>query len=635
MPLMNRLKLLIEKLLRHPVLVTTVVAGLWAMASADWLWFRPGSAGWVTLVLRNLVFLSASGLAVAWTCWAIRNRDHNPIHRSAVYTASFVIGWQMSVYLSDALGWHVVTTQLARVGTALLFLVGLMWVVYWVEVASQFYERSRRTSDQALSKTAGDASELEGKLGHLGLWALLFAPGLLLWARRQKYPIRWVTLVLLPVASVHFLYLPLWFDYLLGVSRWSFVVADDVRFYPVAEYLDTLKNSLWLVGVFFWLVVPATWKFWQWEQRRRIAADVLDERCGTPEDPIDRWWRNDLQELVYNWNPLDLDAWYYGQHGRKLNQSLTALLSYSFTFALTFLLLGQIGGCSEIYEMPAGGGEQQQIVQQVKVQKVIKRKYIVNPFSAILFQVPPIDDIKLQLTELTHHAYKVGYGQGKGAGYAGGTKFGKVRFIRLEYSGGDWAQDFGIGADLNMLIEYNVRTQQKVHNKTESRTVMQLNNFPVGKSPPMVYLTGQKSISLSNNEVKALRKYLNEKHGMIFGDNGGSGHFHNQFLSMMRRVLPTIDPVPVPLDDVIHRIPYQIPFLPYVAPHGGTVALGWKVDGRWVCYYHPGDIGDAWADGHAGVKPEIFEYCYQLGTNVINYSHAEYSKWLEARKEDK
>ena len=45
---MNRLKLLIEKLLRHPVLVTAVVAGLWALASADWLWFRPGSAGTVT-----------------------------------------------------------------------------------------------------------------------------------------------------------------------------------------------------------------------------------------------------------------------------------------------------------------------------------------------------------------------------------------------------------------------------------------------------------------------------------------------------------------------------------------------------------------------------------------------------------
>ena len=628
---MNRLLVFLQQVMRRPVLVTAVVASLWAMASADWLWFRPGDTGTVTSILRNLVFLASTALAVAWSCWAIRHRDGNPVLRSAVLTAVYVIGWQMAVYVSGLLGWHVLTTQLARVGTALLFLVGLMWVVYGVEVASQFHERIRRLS----ADVDDGATELDGLLGRLFLWAVLFPPGLILWSRRQKFPLRWVAVVALPISSLHFLYIPSWIDQLIGVTRWSFVVGDGTRVYPVADYLASLNGSFWLAVIACLLVAPATWKFWQWDFRRRIAADVFDERCGTAADPVDRWWRYDLERISYSWNPLDQNAWYYGVHSRKLNQSVTALVSYSFAFALTFLLLGQIGGCSEIYEMPAGGGEQQQIAQQVKVQKVIKRKYVVNPFSAILFQVPPIDDIKLQLTELTHHAYKVGYGQGKGAGYAGGTKFGKVRFIRLEYSGGDWDQDFGIGADMNMLIEYNVRTQQKVHNKTESRTVSQLKNFPVGKSPPMVYLTGQKSISLSKNEVKTLRNYLTEKHGMIFGDNGGSGHFHNQFLSMMRQVLPTVDPVPVPLDDVIHRIPYQIPFLPYVAPHGGQVALGWKVDGRWVCYYHPGDIGDAWADGHAGVKPEIFEYCFQLGTNVINYSHAEYSKWLEARKESK
>lgn len=118
---------------------------------------------------------------------------------------------------------------------------------------------------------------------------------------------------------------------------------------------------------------------------------------------------------------------------------------------------------------------------------------------------------------------------------------------------------------------------------------------------------------------------------MLFCDNGGSRHFHNQFLSLMNRVTPDIQPVAIPLDDTIHRIPYQIPYLPYVAPHGGKEALGWYKDGRWIAYYHPGDIGDAWADGHAGVKADIWESCYQIGTNVIFYAHAEYSKWLEAQ----
>jgi hypothetical protein len=333
------------------------------------------------------------------------------------------------------------------------------------------------------------------------------------------------------------------------------------------------------------------------------------------------------------WNPLDLDAWYYGRRSKKLNQSLTALAGYSLAFMLTAMLISQLGGCSEIYEMPAGGGEQQQIAQTLKVQKVIKKKFVINPFSAIIFNPPPIDEVKLQLNEVTQHMYAVGYGQGTGAGFSGGTARGKVRFIRLEYGGGDWNQDFGVGADLNMLIEYGVRTQHPVHNQTESRTVAQLANFVVGKSPPLVYLTGQKNISLSKSEIKILREYLTDQHGMLFGDNGGSPHFHNQFLSMMRQVLPNVEPVKVPLDDVIHRIPYQIPFLPYVAPHGGKDALGWKVDGRWVCYYHPGDIADAWSDGHSGVSPEIYEACYQLGTNVIFYAHVEYNKWLDARQQ--
>ena len=101
----------------------------------------------------------------------------------------------------------------------------------------------------------------------------------------------------------------------------------------------------------------------------------------------------------------------------------------------------------------------------------------------------------------------------------------------------------------------------------------------------------------------------------------------------MRQVLPGVEPIEVPLDHPVHR---GMPFLPIVAPHGGTKAYGWVVDSRLVAYYHPGDIGDAWADGHAGVKPTVYEACYVLGANVMLYAHAEYSKWVQARrKEDK
>ena len=328
-------------------------------------------------------------------------------------------------------------------------------------------------------------------------------------------------------------------------------------------------------------------------------------------------------------DPFDLDSCYYGGgERRKLNQSLSSILTYSLLFFLLFWILTSLSGCLEIYEMPAGGGEQKQ-VQQVVVQKVVKKKYVINPFSAVLFNPPPIDQVKLQLTELTKHAYTVGYGKGKGAGFSGGTNRGVVRFIRLQYNGGDWDQDFGVGADLNLLIEYNVRTRHKVAKKTESRRIHQLANFPRGKSPPMVYMTGQRNIHVNNKEIEILREYLLDKSGMLFGDNGGSRHWHGQFFNLMKRVLPKVRPVRVPLDHDVHQIPFVIPYLPYVAPHGGKDAYGWVVDSRLVAYYHPGDIGDAWADGHAGVSAEIAELCYQLGTNIIFYAHSEYNKFLD------
>lgn len=487
------------------LLITTVYAVVWVLCVADWMWFRQikwtvEAGPFVLNFVYWAVFTGCLPLCVLWGRWTRKPHRRSSPETAAVATGISIAVWQWSVFAADELIQDELRSWLASGGTAGLFLIGLAWVIWYVDRTSFRIEQAR--SDRAEGFTS-DAD---------------------------------------PVAA---------------------------------------------------------------EPNKRAR----------------------------NWNPFDVDAWYYGRRSNKLNQSMTALLSYSFVFMLAFMLATQMGGCSELYEMPSGGGEQQTIAQTVKVQKIIKKKYVVNPFSAILFEVPPIDEVQLQLQEITKHQYAVGYGQGTGAGYAGGTQRGQVRFIRLEYSGGDWDQDFGIGADLNMLIEYGTRTNQKVANRTEARTIGQLKNFPIGKSPPLVYMTGQKNIVLSKDEVKILSEYVLDKHGMIFGDNGGSRHFHNQFVSMMRQVLPNVRPVPVALDDVIHRVPYQIPFLPYVAPHGGKDALGWKVDGRWVCYYHPGDIGDAWTDDHSGVKPEVYEFCYQLGVNVINYAHAEYSKWLQARSQ--
>ena len=209
----------------------------------------------------------------------------------------------------------------------------------------------------------------------------------------------------------------------------------------------------------------------------RAAQQIRDRRLADlvsrPQDaelilmPPNR--REELLQVETVWNPLDERAWYYGRRNRKLNQSLATLLSYSLLYLLAFILIGQARGCSEIFELPSGGGEAKALAQTVKIQKVIRTKYVVNPLSSIKLEVPPIEEVKLQLAEATEHTYRVGFGEGEGAGFGAGTARGKVRFIRLEYAGGDWDQDMGVGADLNMLLQYHIRTGHKTHDRTESR----------------------------------------------------------------------------------------------------------------------------------------------------------------------
>jgi len=366
-------------------------------------------------------------------------------------------------------------------------------------------------------------------------------------------------------------------------------------------------------------VLGLAWIIWYAERRSRLRS--LQIRHLPPHE---------FQPSVSN--PFEPDAWYYGRRNQKLNQSLFIFANYGLLFSLACLLSSRIGGCERVFDLPAGGGTQEAVAQTVKIQKIIRKKYVISPYASVKFNQRNIDDVQISVEEMTRKQYQVGQGEGDTPGYEGGTGKGKVEFVRLQYSGGDWDQDFGVGADLNMLINYNVLTGQKVADQTTSITPIGLKNQPIGKGPPLVYVTGQKSISLTKEEIKSLREYLFDKHGMFFIDNGGSSTFHAQAFAMMGQIAPEIAPVKVPLDDVIHRRPFPVPFLPYVAPHGGKDAWGWKLDGRWICYYHPGDIGDAWTDTHSGVPKDIWEACFKLGANVMAYANGEYSSWLIARR---
>ncbi len=111
---------------------------------------------------------------------------------------------------------------------------------------------------------------------------------------------------------------------------------------------------------------------------------------------------------------------------------------------------------------------------------------------------------------------------------------------------------------------------------------------------------------------------------MIFADNGG-GNFNSSLRALMRRVLPENDWIDIANDDVLYRQPYLFPNgAPPLWHHSGNRALGMKHQGRWVVFYHQGDINDAWQTGGSGASTSLQMQAFKMGVNVVNYAFGQY-----------
>jgi hypothetical protein len=289
-------------------------------------------------------------------------------------------------------------------------------------------------------------------------------------------------------------------------------------------------------------------------------------------------------------------------------------------------------GCVRPYDIPDGDGSPAMQLQVVKVQQKKKKKQrvVLNMNSPIIFHVPEIsEDVLNEVDKITENTYeassKGNFGKGKGTkpGFAGG-KGNEVRFIRLKYAGGDWDQNMGAGADYNFLIRFGELTKLGIARETEAIAITQLRAFPSGRAPPFVYITGKAGINPTAAEIKALRRYLLEEGGMIFADNGG-GYFDNAFRNLMRQVVPELPMVVISHDDIIYRQPFVFPDgAPPLWHHSGNEAMGLKHNGRWICFYHQGDMNDAWQTGSSGVSKATAEQSFKMGINVVYYAFVQY-----------
>ncbi len=304
-------------------------------------------------------------------------------------------------------------------------------------------------------------------------------------------------------------------------------------------------------------------------------------------------------------------------------------------------------GCVTPYRVPKGSGTPTVMVE--KMVKVVKKKkpkkhMLLNPQSAISFYKPDLDDSKIvhevdQDTQMTYvadpnrvmstlggaKAGKMGAGNGKEGGWPDGMENSLVRFIRIEYNGSGWddGMDAVSRADLNFLDDFHKLTGFKVSTHPESNTIGMLRKYPKGFAPPFVYMCGDGDINVTSGEVKTMRDYLLDG-GLLFA-SCGSPRWHESFRAFAAQLFPGEPLLVIADDDQLFQVPYCFPNgAPPLWHHGGNRALGIKHNGRWVIFYHPGDIGDAWKTGHSGMDPLLAEGATQVGVNVIYYAFTHY-----------
>ena len=330
-------------------------------------------------------------------------------------------------------------------------------------------------------------------------------------------------------------------------------------------------------------------------------------------------------------------------HGRDPRNRRSLYFSALTHFVILILIpwIMSLGGCVEAYKVPKGSGEP--VVAMVKMTKPKKKKkqtLSLRPNSAILYEIPDLDDSQVdqQMEEQTQAKYaannakagKMGKGGGKEGGWPEGMDKYKIRFIRLEHSGAGW--DDGMdesNADINFLRGFADATGfKKIANKGESHSIALLKKYPKDGFPPFVFLTGNANIgNVSTADKKILRDYcLNG--GMLIAD-AGSVQFHNSFMPFIRSVFPDKPLIDIADDDMLYQVPYAFPDgAPPFWRLGGTRALGIKHEGRWIAFYHPGDMNGAWkSQGYTDVTPEMREAAMNLGINLVYYS---FNQWNDA-----
>jgi len=360
--------------------------------------------------------------------------------------------------------------------------------------------------------------------------------------------------------------------------------------------------------------------------RSRSVYASLTSKSGPP-------MRGDL--ILENWRTNGRDP--------RARRSFFSSVATHVIILIVIPYLLQVRGCVEAYRVPKGSGNPVvALVKMVKPKKKKKKKTLtLRPNSAILFEIPDLDDTEIdrQMDEQTQVTYqanvtakagKMGQGGGTKGGWPAGMDDYKIRFIRMDHGGVGWDDGMNqTGADVNFLRAFAQATGfKKIASKGESHSIALLAKYPDDGFPPFVFLTGNGNMgTVTPGDRKILREYcLNG--GLLIAD-AGSERFDRSFRRFISQVFQDKPLLDIADDDMLYQLPFGFPNgAPAFWHHGGRRALGLKHEGRWMVFYHPGDMNDAWkSPGYSDVTPEVRDAAMHLGVNLVYYA---FNQWNDA-----
>jgi Domain of unknown function (DUF4159) len=188
---------------------------------------------------------------------------------------------------------------------------------------------------------------------------------------------------------------------------------------------------------------------------------------------------------------------------------------------------------------------------------------------------------------------------------------------RLHYDGGgDW---YANPSSLpNLLRAIRERTDLPV---ADTEVVVGLSDERLW-SVPYLHMTGHGNVHFSDEDLKTLRRWLQQGGFLHASDNYGMDASIRRELA---RLFPDHPLVEVPLNHPVYHLVYDFPKgVPKIHEHDGKPAQGFGIflDERLVVYYdYQTDLGDGWEDFEVHHDPpEKHEAALRMGVNLFAYA---------------